>query len=144
MLLSVLLSSDKVSALVEDARAQGCEVLCGGGRREGSRGFFYEPTIVSNIKEGVRLFDEAQLRQTSDSHTLRRDGILMGFWDMHTQQQQHVHDMLMHMHMHMHMLHAHAPARSWREGSSIRPLTTPRRCPTQEQFGPVMPITPYK
>ncbi|EOD42182.1 putative aldehyde dehydrogenase [Emiliania huxleyi CCMP1516] len=62
---------DKVSALVEDARAQGCEVLCGGGRREGSRGFFYEPTIVSNIKEG-------------------------------------------------------------------------RRCPTQEQFGPVMPITPYK
>jgi len=76
LLLSVLLSSDKVSALVEDARAQGCEVLCGGGRREGSRGFFYEPTIVSNIKEGVRLFDEAQLRQTSDSHTLRRDGIL--------------------------------------------------------------------
>ena len=66
---------DKVSALVEDARAQGCEVLCGGGRREGSRGFFYEPTIVSNIKEGVRLFDEAQMRQTSDSHTLRRDGI---------------------------------------------------------------------
>jgi acyl-CoA reductase-like NAD-dependent aldehyde dehydrogenase len=50
----------KVEALVEDARANGCAILTGGSRREGSDGYFYEPTIVDNIKEGVRLFDEEQ------------------------------------------------------------------------------------
>ncbi|KAL7526651.1 hypothetical protein ACHAWF_001860 [Thalassiosira exigua] len=50
---------DKVSAYVEDARSQGCDILCGGKARDG-RGFFYEPTIVSGIKEGVNLFDEEQ------------------------------------------------------------------------------------
>jgi acyl-CoA reductase-like NAD-dependent aldehyde dehydrogenase len=49
----------KVTDLVEDARAAGCEILTGGKTREGG-GYFYEPTIVSNIKEGVRLFDEEQ------------------------------------------------------------------------------------
>ena len=51
---------DKVSDYVDDARKQGCDVLCGGKRRAGAPGYFYEPTIVSNIKEGTRLWDEEQ------------------------------------------------------------------------------------
>ena len=52
---------DKVSEYVEDARAQGCDVLCGGRAKEGAAGgYFYEPTIVGNIKEGIRLWDEEQ------------------------------------------------------------------------------------
>lgn len=34
---------------------------CGGKRlEEKGKGYFYEPTIVSNVKEGVRLVDEEQ------------------------------------------------------------------------------------
>ena len=48
-----------VTELVEDARANGAKIETGGKAGEG-KGFFYEPTIVSNIKEGVRLVDEEQ------------------------------------------------------------------------------------
>ena len=58
---------EKVSALVEDARKSGCDILCGGKRRKGTQGYFYEPTIVSNIKEGVRLWDEEQFGPVRDS-----------------------------------------------------------------------------
>lgn len=58
--LNNLMQLEKVSTLVEDARAQGCSVLAGGTRRAGSDGYFYEPTIVTNIQEGVRLWDEEQ------------------------------------------------------------------------------------
>ena len=49
----------KVQALVEDAKAQGGQVHCGGERfRE--KGYFYKPTIVTGVQEGVRLWDEEQ------------------------------------------------------------------------------------
>ncbi len=48
-----------MSELVEDARAGGAEIACGGRRREGG-GYFYEPTIVGGIAEGARLVDEEQ------------------------------------------------------------------------------------
>lgn len=49
---------DRVAALVEDARSCGAQILTGGS--QSSPGFFYPATIVTNIKEGVRLVDEEQ------------------------------------------------------------------------------------
>ncbi len=46
-----------VEDLAADARAHGARFLCGGARREGP-GYFYEPTIVADISDGVRLVDE--------------------------------------------------------------------------------------
>ena len=57
--LNNLAQLQRVEELVQDARSRGCDILCGGRRRAGS-GFFYEPTIVGGISEGVRLFDEEQ------------------------------------------------------------------------------------
>lgn len=48
-----------VSELVDDARAQGAEVLCG-GERLARPGFFYPPTIVTGVSDGQRLVDEEQ------------------------------------------------------------------------------------
>jgi acyl-CoA reductase-like NAD-dependent aldehyde dehydrogenase len=48
-----------VAELVDDARAQGGQVLCGGARLE-RPGFFYPPTIVTGISDGQRLVDEEQ------------------------------------------------------------------------------------
>lgn len=50
---------ERVSELVEDAKKQGAKVTTGGGRL-GSEGYFYKPTIVSDISDGVRLVDEEQ------------------------------------------------------------------------------------
>jgi len=50
---------DKVSALVEDAKANGANIRCGGTARLGA-GYFYPPTIVTGIREGVKLVDEEQ------------------------------------------------------------------------------------
>lgn len=49
----------KVAALVDDARANGATVLCGGASLEGD-GYFYPPTIVADISDGTRLVDEEQ------------------------------------------------------------------------------------
>ncbi|MBN2978773.1 aldehyde dehydrogenase [Pseudomonas fluorescens] len=48
-----------VEALVEDARAQGARVLCGGARLD-RPGFFYPPTLVADVTDGQRLVDEEQ------------------------------------------------------------------------------------
>ncbi|MBV1790722.1 aldehyde dehydrogenase family protein [Marinobacterium sp. D7] len=50
---------DLVRELVEDARAQGAKVLCGGEALPGN-GYFYPPTIVADITDGTRLVDEEQ------------------------------------------------------------------------------------
>jgi len=59
---------ERVKMLVEDAVKSGGKLLAGGkvqeqvlgveGKQEG--GYFYEPTIVSGVKEGVKLVDEEQ------------------------------------------------------------------------------------
>ena len=49
----------RVCELVEDAKAAGATVVTGGGPRAGD-GYFFEPTIVSDVAEGVRLVDEEQ------------------------------------------------------------------------------------
>ena len=50
---------DRVTELVEDARAHGARIVTG-GERIGDRGYFYAPTIVGDVGEGTRLVDEEQ------------------------------------------------------------------------------------
>ena len=50
---------DRVRDLVEDAKHEGARVLAGGTPRGGD-GYFFEPTIVADVAEGVRLVDEEQ------------------------------------------------------------------------------------
>ena len=76
--LSSAAHREKVAAAVESAVRDGARMLCGGRPRRGP-GFFYEPTIVSNIKEGVRLWDEEQFGPvlpitpyTDDDEAVRR------------------------------------------------------------------------
>lgn len=46
-----------VKELAEDARAHGARFLSGGRARAG-KGYFFEPTVVADISDGVRLVDE--------------------------------------------------------------------------------------
>lgn len=48
---------NKVISLAEDAKAQGAEFLVGGETHNGA-GFFYPLTVVTNVKDGMRLVDE--------------------------------------------------------------------------------------
>lgn len=50
---------DRVCELVEDAKKSGATVHAGGSPLSGA-GYFYPPTILSNVKEGVRIVDEEQ------------------------------------------------------------------------------------
>lgn len=50
---------DVVTTLAEDARAKGARFLCGGQRLPG-KGYFYAPTIVADVANGMRLVDEEQ------------------------------------------------------------------------------------
>jgi acyl-CoA reductase-like NAD-dependent aldehyde dehydrogenase len=52
-------SLERVEELVEDAMAQGATIVTGGRRLEGP-GYFFPPTIVSNVTDGTRLVDEEQ------------------------------------------------------------------------------------
>jgi acyl-CoA reductase-like NAD-dependent aldehyde dehydrogenase len=49
----------RISELVEDARANGGRILSGGAPLEG-KGYFYPPTIVADVSNGLRLVDEEQ------------------------------------------------------------------------------------
>ena len=48
---------EDVEELVEDARAKGATVLCGGERPDGP-GWFYPPTVVADLTEDMRMFRE--------------------------------------------------------------------------------------
>ncbi|BAL27400.1 aldehyde dehydrogenase family protein [Azoarcus sp. KH32C] len=50
---------DFVHELVEDARANGARILSGGKARAGN-GYFYEPTVIADAKDGMRVVDEEQ------------------------------------------------------------------------------------
>jgi acyl-CoA reductase-like NAD-dependent aldehyde dehydrogenase len=50
---------DKVCALVDDARSAGARVLTGGVPLDRD-GYFYPPTVVTDVSDGVRLVDEEQ------------------------------------------------------------------------------------
>jgi succinate-semialdehyde dehydrogenase/glutarate-semialdehyde dehydrogenase len=48
---------DKVADLVEDARTKGAEVVLGGTKRDGA-GYFFDPTVLADVKPGARLLEE--------------------------------------------------------------------------------------
>ncbi|WP_327674877.1 NADP-dependent succinic semialdehyde dehydrogenase [Kitasatospora sp. NBC_00458] len=50
---------DELAELVEDARAHGARVECGGRRPEGlDAGWFYEPTVLTGITPAMRIHQE--------------------------------------------------------------------------------------
>ncbi len=50
---------DKISEMVEFAKKEGAEVLVGGKRHEGfDRGFFYEPTLLTNVSQQSEIIQE--------------------------------------------------------------------------------------
>jgi succinate-semialdehyde dehydrogenase / glutarate-semialdehyde dehydrogenase len=48
---------ETVSELVDDAREKGAKVLCGGSAVDGP-GYFYEPTVLTDVPEDARLLKE--------------------------------------------------------------------------------------
>ncbi len=57
--LNNALQLDRVSELVEDAKRSGATIVTGGDRLS-KPGYFYAPTVVTDIAEGTRLVDEEQ------------------------------------------------------------------------------------
>ena len=55
--LSTQQGLESISEMVEDARAKGANVLLG-GKQTGEKGYFYEPTIVTDIKPDMLLATE--------------------------------------------------------------------------------------
>jgi acyl-CoA reductase-like NAD-dependent aldehyde dehydrogenase len=50
---------DRVSELMNDATSRGARVVSGGHAIEGP-GYFFEPTILSDVSDGLRIVDEEQ------------------------------------------------------------------------------------
>ncbi|MBX3024273.1 aldehyde dehydrogenase family protein [bacterium] len=50
---------ERVQELVEDARKHGARIAAG-GEPLGGNGYFYRPTVVAEVSDGVRLVDEEQ------------------------------------------------------------------------------------
>jgi acyl-CoA reductase-like NAD-dependent aldehyde dehydrogenase len=50
---------ERVSMLVDEAKKGGARIAAGGAP-VGGKGYFYQPTIVADVAEGVRLVDEEQ------------------------------------------------------------------------------------
>lgn len=47
-----------VDRQVEDARAKGAKILIGGRRREDLGGYFYEPTVITDVTDDMLLMQE--------------------------------------------------------------------------------------
>jgi succinate-semialdehyde dehydrogenase/glutarate-semialdehyde dehydrogenase/succinyl-CoA reductase len=50
-------SLETISEIVEDAKEKGAEILLGGSKIEG-KGYFYQPTILTNVKQNMRIAKE--------------------------------------------------------------------------------------
>ncbi len=48
---------ETISEIVEDAKEKGAEILLGGSKIEG-KGYFYQPTILTNVKPNMRIARE--------------------------------------------------------------------------------------
>ena len=48
---------ETISGIVEDAKEKGAEILLGGSEIDG-KGFFYQPTILKNVKQNMRIAQE--------------------------------------------------------------------------------------
>ena len=51
---------DRVRELVDDARQHDATIVTGGAPADSYGGFYYEPTILTGVKAGVRVVDEEQ------------------------------------------------------------------------------------
>lgn len=67
-----------VRELVEDAKEHGARIVAGGRVKEGA-GFFFEPTVIADAKDGMRVVDEEQfgpvlpvIRYTDVDDAIRR------------------------------------------------------------------------
>jgi len=49
---------EKVAGQVDEAVAQGAKVLCGGKRRDDLGGFFYEPTVLTDVNHSMSIMTE--------------------------------------------------------------------------------------
>jgi len=50
---------EKAVMLIEDAKARGARVLCGGGpSKRFSRGYFFEPTVIDAVNRNMRIMNE--------------------------------------------------------------------------------------
>jgi succinate-semialdehyde dehydrogenase / glutarate-semialdehyde dehydrogenase len=63
---------DGVSELVEDARSKGGTVLTGGSRVEG-RGYFFEPTVITDVPMDARLMSEEIFGPVAPISTFRTE-----------------------------------------------------------------------
>ena len=50
-------SLETISGIVEDAKEKGAEILLGGSKIDG-KGYFYQPTILTNVKSNMRIAKE--------------------------------------------------------------------------------------
>jgi acyl-CoA reductase-like NAD-dependent aldehyde dehydrogenase len=50
---------ERVSELVDDARKHGARAVAGGAP-VGGKGYFYQPTILTDVSDGTRIVDEEQ------------------------------------------------------------------------------------
>ncbi len=48
----------RVKDLVEDAKSKGAKILCGGSAREDLGGYFFEPTVLTDLKPEMRVLKE--------------------------------------------------------------------------------------
>ncbi len=56
-----LISEDRlqeVDEMVQNARKEGANLVTGGKRKENTSGFFYEPTILTNVKQDMEIIQE--------------------------------------------------------------------------------------
>ncbi|KAL5334825.1 Aldehyde/histidinol dehydrogenase [Aspergillus crustosus] len=56
--LTTLRSIDKVISQVDDARQLGAEIILGGSRVEGTKGYFFQPTILTNMNKEMLVSRE--------------------------------------------------------------------------------------
>ncbi|DBA03510.1 TPA: hypothetical protein N0F65_011411 [Lagenidium giganteum] len=49
---------DRIDGMVQRARAQGAHIRCGGKRVAGLEGYFYEPTVITNVTEDMEIVQE--------------------------------------------------------------------------------------
>ena len=63
---------DKVRELVEDAVGEGATVATGGGPREGE-GYFFEPTVLTDVPRSARLFTEEIFGPVAPIFTFGKD-----------------------------------------------------------------------
>lgn len=49
---------ERIQELLDDAKAKGARVLCGGKAREDLGGYFFEPTVLTNLNDEMRILKE--------------------------------------------------------------------------------------